>query len=125
MSVLFIDADCELPYEKCKELNLDSEFIISMPYTICDKETFYDLGNSYNAKEFFTLVRNNNMPITSGLNAEIYKEHFEKYFAKTVWKVSALDCQALILTMRLPSIVASKQLELSKSVRFSSDIAFS
>lgn len=82
MSVLFIDADCELPYEKCKELNLDSKFIISMPYTICNKETFYDLGPSYNAREFFSLVRANNMPMTSGLNAEIYKDYFEEYFAK-------------------------------------------
>lgn len=81
MSVVFIDADSELPYEKVKELGLEQEFIIKMPYTICDKEIFSDLGPSYNAKEFFSLVRSGNMPITSGLNTEIYKEYFEKYFA--------------------------------------------
>ena len=80
MSVLFIDADSELPYDKVKELNLDPKFIIKMPYTICDKEIFSDLGPSYNAKEFFGLVRAGNMPITSGLNAELYKEYFEPYF---------------------------------------------
>lgn len=81
MSVLFIDADSELPYEKVKELGLEEQFIIKMPYTICDKEIFSDLGPSYDAKDFFTLVRNGNMPITSGLNAEIYKDYFEKFFA--------------------------------------------
>lgn len=82
MSVIFIDTDSELPFEKAKELNLDEKFIIKMPYTICEKETFYDLGSTYDAKEFFSLVRNGNMPITSGLNAEIYKEYFEPFFEK-------------------------------------------
>lgn len=81
MSVIFIDTDSELPFEKAQELNLDEKFIIKMPYTICDKETFYDLGSTYDAKEFFSLVRAGNMPITSGLNVEIYKEYFEPYFA--------------------------------------------
>lgn len=80
MSVLFIDADSELPYEKVRELNFDPKFIIKMPYTICDEEIFSDLGPSYNAKEFFGKVREGNMPITSGLNAELYKEYFEPYF---------------------------------------------
>ena len=80
MSVLFIDADSELPYEKVKELNFDPKFIIKMPYTICDNEVFSDLGPNYSAKDFFGLVRAGNMPITSGLNAEIYKEYFEPYF---------------------------------------------
>lgn len=82
MSVIFIDTDSELPFEKAQELNLDDKFIIKMPYTICDKETFYDLGESYDAKEFFSLVRAGNMPITSGLNVEIYKEYFEPFFAQ-------------------------------------------
>lgn len=81
MSVLFIDTDSELPYEKAAELNLDTKFIIKMPYTICNEEHFYDLGSDYNAKEFFGKVREGNMPITSGLNSEIYKEYFEPFFA--------------------------------------------
>ena len=82
MSILFIDADSELPFEKVRELNFDEKFIIKMPYTICDKEVFSDLGPGFNAKEFFDLERKGNLPITSGLNTEIYKEYFEKYFAE-------------------------------------------
>ena len=78
MSVLFIDTDCELPYERADEAGITN--IIRMPYTICGKEYFYDLGRTYNAKEFFTLVRQGNMPITSGLNSEIYKGYFEPFF---------------------------------------------
>ncbi|MBR1747974.1 MAG: DegV family protein [Clostridia bacterium] len=78
MSVLFIDTDCELPYERAEEVGITN--VIKMPYTICGKEYFYDLGKTYNAKEFFTLVRQGNMPITSGLNSEIYREYFEPFF---------------------------------------------
>lgn len=79
MSVLFIDTNCELNYKTAKELGLTN--VIRMPYTICDTEYFYDLGESYNAKEFFNLVRAGNVPITSGLNSENYKEYFEPFFA--------------------------------------------
>ena len=80
MSVLFIDTDCELPYQKAEEAGLDN--VILMPYTICGKEYFYDLGKTFNAKEFFTLIRQGNMPITSGLNSEIYRGYFEPFFQK-------------------------------------------
>ena len=80
MSVLFIDTNCELNYKTAKELGLNN--VIRMPYTICDKEYFYDLGENYNAKDFFGLIRAGNMPITSGLNSENYKEYFEPFFAK-------------------------------------------
>lgn len=81
MSVLFIDTDSELPFEKVKEVGIKN--IIKMPYTICGEQHYDDLGESYyNAKDFFDKVRAGNMPITSGLNAEEYKEYFEPYFAK-------------------------------------------
>ncbi len=78
MSVLFIDTNCELWHTKAKELGIKN--IIRMPYTICDKEYFYDLGEKYDPKEFFGLMRKGNMPITSCLNAENYKEYFEPFF---------------------------------------------
>lgn len=80
MSVIFIDTNCELNYKTAAELGLTN--VIRMPYTICDKEYYYDLGENYNAKDFFGMVRNGNMPITSGLNSENYKEYFEPFFAK-------------------------------------------
>lgn len=81
MSVLFIDTDCELPIKKAKEVGITN--IIKMPYTICGEQHYDDLGESdYNAKDFFNKIRAGNMPITSGLNAEEYKEYFEPFFAK-------------------------------------------
>ena len=78
MSVIFIDTNCEINYKTAEELGLKN--IIQMPYTICDKEYLYDLGKNYDAKEFFGLVRAGNMPITSGLNSETYRDYFEPYF---------------------------------------------
>lgn len=78
MRVLFIDTNCEINYLTAKELGVTN--IIKMPYTICDKEYYYDLGENYDPKWFFDLVRAGNMPITSALNAENYKEYFEPFF---------------------------------------------
>jgi DegV family protein with EDD domain len=80
MSILFIDTDCDLPFDKAQKAGI--EHIINMPYTICGEEHFYDLGPDYNAKDFFGLIRKGNMPITSGLNVETYREYFEPFFAK-------------------------------------------
>lgn len=77
MSVLFIDDDSELNYKTADSLGLN---LIKMPYTICGEEHYYDLGRNYDAKKFFDTVRAGNMPITSGLNVETYKEYFEPYF---------------------------------------------
>ena len=80
MSTIFIDTNCELNFKTAKEIGLNN--VIRMPYTICGKEYFYDLGEHYTAKEFFDTVREGNMPITSALNAEEYKEYFEPFFKK-------------------------------------------
>jgi len=80
MSVIFIDDDSELNYKTAQEIGLTN--LIRMPYTICGNESYYNLGENYDAKEFFGLIRNGNMPITSGLNVETYKNYFEPYFAQ-------------------------------------------
>lgn len=78
MSVLFIDTNCELNYKTAKKVGLDN--VIRMPYTICGKEFFYDLGENYDAKKFFTEVRKGNLPITSCLNTQNYIDYFEPFF---------------------------------------------
>lgn len=80
MAVFFTDSDCELPLRVVKDLKIDN--LITMPYTICGEEHFYDFGEDYEPKVFYDLIRQGNMPITSGLNTEIYKEYFEPFFAK-------------------------------------------
>ena len=77
-AVFFTDSDCELPLRVVKELKIDN--LIKMPYTICGEEYFYDFGEDFDPKKFYSLIREGNMPITSGLNAEIYKEYFEPFF---------------------------------------------
>lgn len=80
MTAFFIDTDCELHYSKAEELGIKN--IIEMPYTVCGKEYFYDLGKTYNAKEFFALLREGNTAITSALNPEDYKNYFLPFFEK-------------------------------------------
>lgn len=78
MTAFFCDTNCELWWTRAKELGIKN--IIRMPYTICDKEYFYDLGEKYDPKEFFGLVKAGNVPITSALNPEDYKVYFEPFF---------------------------------------------
>ncbi|MCQ2602639.1 MAG: DegV family protein [Clostridia bacterium] len=79
MSVIFCDTDCELWYTKANELGLK---VINMPYTLDGKEYMCDLGEATDFKAFFNRMREGAVPITSGLNAEIYREIFEPYFEK-------------------------------------------
>jgi EDD domain protein, DegV family len=80
MTAFFFDTDCELWLDKTKELGLKN--IILMPYTLKGKEYFYDLGENYDAKEFFKLMREGETPITSALNPEDYKNYFEPFYKK-------------------------------------------
>lgn len=77
MSVLFTDSDCELWYDQLDSLNIKN---IEMPYTIDDKEYFYDLGKTTDFKEFFGKLRKGKNSITSALNSENYKDIFEPIF---------------------------------------------
>ena len=79
MSVLLCDSNCELWHTRLKELGVD---FISMPYTLEDKEYFYDLGEATDFKVFYDTVRQGKTPITSGLNPENYKDIIGNYFAR-------------------------------------------
>lgn len=78
MSVLFTDSDCELWYDQLDSLNIKN---IEMPYTIDDKEYFYDLGKTTDFKEFYDKLRKGKNSITSALNSENYKDIIEPVFA--------------------------------------------
>ena len=79
MPVMFCDTNCELWYDKARELKLQ---VIRMPYTLDGKEYFYDLGENTDFKNFYAEVRSGKMPATSALNAENYTEYFEPFFKK-------------------------------------------
>ncbi len=71
---LFCDSNCELWYTKVKELGLN---VIRMPYTIGDREYFYDMGEHTDFQAFFDAMKGGAVPKTSALNEYAYIEYFE------------------------------------------------
>lgn len=74
MYQLFCDSNCELWHTTVKELGLN---LIRMPYTIGDKEYFYDMGEHTDFADFFAQMRKGATPKTSALNEIAYLEYFE------------------------------------------------
>lgn len=79
MYQLFCDSNCELWHTTVKELGLN---LIRMPYTIGDKEYFYDMGENTDFKDFFAQMRKGATPKTSALNEIAYLEYFEPVLAR-------------------------------------------
>lgn len=79
MYQLFCDSNCELWHTTVKELGLN---LIKMPYTIGDKEYFYDMGENTDFKGFFEQMRKGAVPKTSALNEYAYVEYFEPVLAR-------------------------------------------
>lgn len=76
---LFCDSNCELWHETVEELGLQ---VIRMPYTIDDKEYFYDMGKEHDFNGFFDKMRAGSTPKTSALNEYAYNEYFEPVLAR-------------------------------------------
>lgn len=76
--IIMTDSCCDLPYEFTKENN-----IIVMPtaVTIQEKTVMDDLGQSLKYTDFYSVVRNGEMPKTAQVNVyqfyEVYKKHIE------------------------------------------------
>lgn len=79
MSIFFTDADCELWYEEFDTLNIQ---LIKMPYTLEDRQYFYDLGRNTDIKAFYDKMRNGAVPKTQALNSYDYIEYFEPFLSK-------------------------------------------
>ena len=79
MYQLFCDSNCELWHTTVKELGLN---LIKMPYTVDDKEYFYDMGETTDFKGFFDKMRSGTVPKTSALNEFAYTEYFEPVLAR-------------------------------------------
>ena len=77
MSILLCDSNCELWFERARQLKLD---FISMPYCYNDEEYGYDLGEKTDFKKFYDAVRGGVIPKTMALNPENYKEILTPYF---------------------------------------------
>lgn len=83
MIKFFYDTDSEVRYDIAKELGITND-VIRMPYTIKDKEYFADLGESFNAKEFYALVKAGHLPSTASLNPTEYVKYFSPWAEKGV-----------------------------------------
>lgn len=79
MYQLFCDSNCELWHTTVKELGLN---LIRMPYTLEDKEYFYDMGENTDFKSFFDAMRKGAVPKTSALNEADYTEYFEPVLSR-------------------------------------------
>lgn len=79
MYQLFCDSNCELWHTTVKELGLN---VIRMPYTVNDKEYFYDMGENTDFSAFFAAMRSGVVPKTSALNEFDYLEYFEPVLAR-------------------------------------------
>jgi len=71
--LLFTDSNSELPLELSKKHSIE---YVAMPYTLDEKEYFYDLGENTDFKAFFSKVRNGSMPSTSTFPPNHYEELF-------------------------------------------------
>lgn len=78
MYKLFCDSNCELWHTYVDELGLE---VIKMPYTLGDREYFYDMGRETDFEGFFKAMRGGAVPKTSALNEYAYTEYFEPVLA--------------------------------------------
>jgi DegV family protein with EDD domain len=81
MISFFYDTDSEINLEIAKEYGIENN-AIRFPYSICG-ETFYaDLGQTFDKKWFYSKINEGNVPTTSALNSEEFREYFEPEFEK-------------------------------------------
>ncbi len=81
MITYYCDTNCDVTLKDAKELGFQ---LISMPYTINEKEYFpFTNEEEFNYHEFYEYLRNSKtIPTTSGLSVETYINYFKKEFEK-------------------------------------------
>lgn len=79
MFVFFTDTDIDVNSKLAKERGFE---LISMPYTLNDKDVFpYVDFEEFDSKAFYDSLRAGAMPTTSAINTERYIQYFEPHFA--------------------------------------------
>lgn len=77
MLVLFTDTDCDITPKKASEYGYH---LISMPYTIDDKETYpYQDFDEFDSKAFYNQLRKGVLPKTSAISPQAYVDYFEPF----------------------------------------------
>lgn len=78
MYILFTDSDTDITAKQAKYYGYH---LISMPYTIDNKEIYpYIDFEDFDGHAFYQQLRNGAMPKTSGLSPDTYKNYFEPFF---------------------------------------------
>jgi DegV family protein with EDD domain len=79
--VLFTDSDCDMTPELAREYGYKT--IISMPYSIDGKTIYpYEDFDTFNAREFYDMLRGGVLPNTSAISTQKYIDYFEKEFSQ-------------------------------------------
>lgn len=76
--ILFTDTDADFSPALAKEFGYE---LISMPYTYNNK-TYFAYEDSYDEKEYYSVLRSGIIPTTAALNSEEYKAIFEPFLEK-------------------------------------------
>lgn len=80
MITYFTDTDTDITPEEAKKYGFK---LISMPYSINDKEIFpYEDFNEFDSHEFYNLLRHGTLPKTFGISPDKYLKYFEPEFEK-------------------------------------------
>ena len=114
---LFCDSNCELWHTRVKELGLE---LIRMPYTVGDKEYFYDMGEHTDFKAFFDQMRKGAVPKTSALNEFAYLEYFEPVLKRgeDIYYVTFSHCMSGTFAAMKSAIAKLKQKYPDREIRF-------
>ena len=72
--ILMTDSDSDLPFHLKEQYDIP---VVYMPYALNGKEYFDDLGQMLSHREYYNLMRQGAVPVTSALNEETYLEYFD------------------------------------------------
>lgn len=72
--ILMTDSDSDLPFHLKERYDIP---VVYMPYALNGKEYFDDLGQMLSHREYYNLMRQGAVPVTSALNEETYLEYFD------------------------------------------------
>ena len=116
MYKLFCDSNCELWHTTIEELGLE---VIKMPYTLGDKEYFYDMGKDTDFEGFFKAMREGAVPKTSALNDYAYTEYFEPVLAagQDIFYITFSHAMSATFNAMNSAIAALKQKYPERTVR--------
>lgn len=106
--IFFVDSACDLPADIIKKYNIE---LLGLKCHFKDKEYIEDLNMPLTYNEFYTGIRNGEIPTTSQINAYTFYEKFEEYVKKDVPIIYPAFSSALSGTINSAEIAKNQILE--------------